>query len=259
MKGGKKTKTWTIFLCWQIRGAQCAILCLRDGRLPASWWRVFPTHPWRRRASEPRCPIRELVGWRRWRWGGGREGRGWRKQHKHQQHFLLVSPSSAASQPWAQNYPDCQQPQQRVPGRFSGEWVEKIVRANLQFGVSDACTVNHLVVIFVISHFYSSVNFLLVRHRPGWGISGRPSLGKCSHHLMPPQLEVQALSLPARKASSPTGLHSPSLGLGLTSTTGSANPVPSTSHAATWISTLGWEAGSEKCSGLWWIMFKGIY
>lgn len=133
----------------------------------------------------------------------------------------------------------------------------KYLSREILYFVSYACTVNPLVVI--CSYFFSSVNFLLVRHRPGWGTSERPSLGKCSHHLMPPQLEVQALSLPARKASSPTGLHSPSLGLGWTSTTGSASPVPSTSHAMTWISTLGWEAGSEKCSGQWWIMFKGIY
>lgn len=132
----------------------------------------------------------------------------------------------------------------RVSSAGSG-W-KNLWRANFQFGVSDACTVKPLVVILVFLHFYSSVSFHLVHHRPGWGISGRPSLGKCSHHLMPLQQEVQALSLPARKASSPTGPHSPSLGLGLTSTTGSANPVPSTRHSVNWISTLGWEAGSEK-------------
>lgn len=78
---------------------------------------------------------------------------------------------------------------------------------------------------------HSSASFLQGLLKPGCGRNGRPSLEMHSHPTCH-QPEVQTLSSWTKKASNLTGPLLPSLGLGWTSTTGSANP----GHSMSWAS-----------------------
>lgn len=90
----------------QVRRAQRSVF-----RLPGEWLsprrrRILPPHPRRRGAGQPRGPVGKLFG----------RGRGRRQQREHQQLVPLLRPRPV-DQPGAQNHPDRQQPQQRLPGR----------------------------------------------------------------------------------------------------------------------------------------------
>lgn len=102
--------------CWflsclfflQVRWTQHSVLCLGGGQRSSCRWGIFPPHSWRGGAGEPGGPIGKLL-----RRGGGR---GRRQQHEQQQPIVCLLCSDPADQPWAQNNPDCQQPQQCLQG-----------------------------------------------------------------------------------------------------------------------------------------------
>lgn len=106
---------WLSLFFLQVRWTLRSILRLCGGQLsPWRWW-VFPANPRRRGAGQRRRPIGKLFRW------GGRRRRQQHEQQQQQQHHRPGSSlhwSGTSCQPWTQNHPNCQQPQQRLQGRW---------------------------------------------------------------------------------------------------------------------------------------------